>query len=172
MDVFITALLGLAGILAAFFAPTWTERKIAQRREDKELRQARRLVAQELQQLASDLLTIARQRVGMTHESGPFLTSAEWPAHKGTLSRDLGQDDWRLVANVYTHVHQFRQLFALGPPLELSDEQVLLVVDTARRAHAARDSLVGAGEYATMVPDELVELYSSVPSASYTSAKT
>ncbi len=165
MEVAITAALGLAGILAAFFAPTWADRKIARRREEKELQQARRLVAQELQQVAIELLTMAKQGVGATRDGGPFLVSDEWEAHKATLARDLDQYEWRLVANVYTHVSQFQQLFSLGPPMTLSQEQVFLLVDVARRAHSARDKLAGPREYPTIVPNELVDVYERVPSA-------
>lgn len=53
--VFWTAALGICGILAAFFAPTWTQRKIEQRREIRDFRRATRLVAFELDGAAAAL---------------------------------------------------------------------------------------------------------------------
>lgn len=45
------ATVGVAGILGTFFAPTWTQRKMAQRRERRTFRQVSRLVLDELDSL-------------------------------------------------------------------------------------------------------------------------
>jgi hypothetical protein len=59
LAVFWTALVGLAGIVAAFFAPPFAQRKIQRRKEEQEFRVARRIVSEELQLMSRNVLILA-----------------------------------------------------------------------------------------------------------------
>jgi hypothetical protein len=48
--VLATAVVGIAGIIATFFAPARAQKQVERRREARDFRRATRLVAQELEQ--------------------------------------------------------------------------------------------------------------------------
>jgi len=54
-----TAVVGLAGIAAAFFAPTYSQRRLEQRREKREYRRAKALVLAELAEVVETLETLS-----------------------------------------------------------------------------------------------------------------
>jgi hypothetical protein len=56
-----TSVVGLGGIAAAFFAPTWSQMKIERRREARDFRKAQRLVADELDMNARVLALITSE---------------------------------------------------------------------------------------------------------------
>jgi hypothetical protein len=59
LAVFWTAIVGLAGIVAAFFAPPWAQRRIQRRKEERQFRVARRLVSEELELMSRYVLILA-----------------------------------------------------------------------------------------------------------------
>jgi hypothetical protein len=57
----VPGMVGLAGIVGTFFAPTWAQRSIAQRSEKREFRRAQRLVAEELQTIVGHLEFLSKE---------------------------------------------------------------------------------------------------------------
>src|SRR5512132_2846545 len=105
MEVFWTAAVGIAGIAAAFFAPNWTSRRIEQRRERRDFRRARRLVANELALAAEGLSFVLEvARIPLTDQlSDPiFLPTAAWRS-EGTVLATLLDDeaDWLVLSRAY-----------------------------------------------------------------------
>lgn len=69
--VITTGIVGVAGIVATFFAPTWTQTKLEQRRERRSFRRATRLVAHELRRRRRDALSGSSfQTYSRTRSSG------------------------------------------------------------------------------------------------------
>src|SRR5437764_8519104 len=98
--VIATGVVGLAGIAAAFFAPAWSQERLERRRELRDFRSARRLVAQELYLAHVD--TIVHDKPGaLPPDALDFFQTSEWDAHKATLSRELADADYEPVRNAY-----------------------------------------------------------------------
>lgn len=158
VDVLLTALVGLAGILAAFFAPTWTDRRIARRREAQDLLQARRLVAQELETLAIQLRTVARQGRAFLPELADFFETDEWEAHKATLARSLDGTQWRALASVYGQIASLRSALALSGEHEPGEQLNTVLREAvrvgARLAVRARTLLDPEQDYEPLPLDE------------------
>jgi hypothetical protein len=151
--VFWTALLGLAGIAAAFFAPPWTERRIARRRDAADFRQARRLVAQELYNLMIELRSLAEVKYQWPPENVGFLRTPAWDAYGPVLARALVNEDetsWLLVALVYQNVARLAKSLEAGEAEEMSDQRRATIVDTAKDAEKARDALATEPGHATL----------------------
>src|SRR5688500_5451082 len=103
LPVMATAVVGLAGILAAFLAPTWSTKEIERREERREFRAAQRLVVDELAAVALSL----KSATGADREvtlailvRDPFpppqsqLATPEWTTHKTTLAESLPPQMW------------------------------------------------------------------------------
>jgi hypothetical protein len=104
MEVFWTAAVGIAGITAAFFAPTWSSRRIEQRREQRDFRRARRLVANELALAVEGLsFVLEGARIPLTdHLSDPiFLPTAAWKSERTVLATLLDEFDWLALSRAY-----------------------------------------------------------------------
>jgi Trk K+ transport system NAD-binding subunit len=89
-SIMATAAVGLAGILATFFAPTRTQRAIEQR-EAREFRQAKRLISNELL-LAEGLLNLIVQGYAKDAEDLPpagRIEITEWELHRSDLATAL-----------------------------------------------------------------------------------
>jgi hypothetical protein len=59
----LVAVVGLAGIVVTFFAPTWTTTKLERRREKREYRRASRLIARELTAISEAAARLSAARV-------------------------------------------------------------------------------------------------------------
>jgi hypothetical protein len=159
--VFWTALVGLAGIAAAFFAPPWTERLIAKRRDAADFRQARRLVAQELYNLMMELRSLAEMDHMWSPESIGFLRTPAWDAYGPVLARALVNEDepsWLLVALVYQNIARLAKSLELGEEFarafgeaeKMNDERRATLVETAKDAERARDALATEPGHGTL----------------------
>jgi hypothetical protein len=98
-----TAALGLAGIVATFFAPTWTERKMERRRERRELRTAQPSVAGEMRLLALDLRAFAEQTASAKTvlEETNSLGAPEWASTKRSQPLRFRPTEWNSVETAY-----------------------------------------------------------------------
>jgi hypothetical protein len=109
--VFWTGLVGLGGILAAFFAPTRTQRTIERRREAREFRRARRVVADEMSGAADGFRFVAqigRIPDGPLLESSAFMPSEAWLAERGVLATSLDNDVWQVVSRAMAGLEKGR----------------------------------------------------------------
>ena len=155
MAVFWTALLGFAGIAAAFFAPPWTERRIARRRDTADFRQARRLVAHELYKLMIDLRSIAvMEHMWPAEGKGmALLRTPAWDAYSAVLARALVNEEetsWLLVALVYQNIGRLVQALETGEGDKMSDDRRASILQTAKDAERARDALATEPGHATL----------------------
>jgi hypothetical protein len=152
--VFWTALLGFAGIAAAFFAPPWTERRIAKRRDAADFRQARRLVAHELYNLMIELQSLALMEYQWPPEGvGLPLRTPAWDAYSPVLARALVNEDethWLLVALVYQNVARLAKSLEVGEAEKMSDDRRATILKTAKEAERARDALAREPGHATL----------------------
>ena len=92
VGVISTGVLGLAGIVATFFAPTWTERTLDRRREARAFRRAQRLVANELSSLHASFSAAIKHDAPPT--ALPTLTTGAWEAERSVLAESLPDDLW------------------------------------------------------------------------------
>ncbi len=141
-----TALVGVAGIAATFFAPSWTERAIERRRENRSFRVAKRLVSHELHRLAIDLDAVAKQPVKFAPDLARFLDTPEWDAHGRTLAGSLSDPAWLQLSTLYTSVEKMRSALTIqhGEAFD-AEEQALVktMADLARMARAALEPPTG-----------------------------
>ena len=104
VGILVTGTLGLAGIVATFFAPTWSQTKLERRREAREFRRARRLVDAELEHAAT-VLQMLLQALDEKRASGVFgedLPRTAWEEHRVTLAADLSDEAWAAVEVAYS----------------------------------------------------------------------
>jgi hypothetical protein len=105
----VTGIVALAGIVATFFAPSYSENKISQRRALRDFRTARRLIAAELGTLRHQLDALAE--AGMPDPvlfETTMLLTREYDAHKTSLAGLLPEAEWDAVANAYLQVEGTR----------------------------------------------------------------
>jgi len=121
-SVLATAAVGIVGIAAAFFAPTWSERAIGRRQRERDFRVAKRLVAHELARLEAHLHVLSQSGV-IEPEIVGLLESPEWDAHKTTLALSLPGEVWRALGHIYATVEGLRTVLALGRGEPVSDGQ-------------------------------------------------
>jgi hypothetical protein len=145
MDVFWTAVVGVAGIAAAFFAPTYAERVIEGRRQAREFRRAKRLVSHELGVLAQSLKTIAKadpEYATRLVKMANFFAAPEWEEHKPILAACLPEEAWAPLPDIYTKVEFNRAYFSADRPLQNQVKKVLAT--EAEQAEAAKTILDNA----------------------------
>lgn len=109
--VFWTAVVGLAGITAAFFAPAWSQRHLSRRGEARAFRQMKRLVVYELTRNREDLDRAAPDpRFRESPEELPGYNSAAWDEYRASLAEALEDDDWEALHEAYGFVSIIRAL--------------------------------------------------------------
>lgn len=139
--VFWTAVLGLAGIAAAFFAPAWSQRAIGRRLERRRFRGASRLVADEL-----NLLEVGLRAVGdagrWPDDPEALLPVATWERLSDVLAPSLTLEDWRRVAKVYARLDRIHWNIRMRQGATIDATLIAGLRDTADRAREARDLLV------------------------------
>lgn len=128
--VLTTGAIGLAGIVATFFAPTWSQRRIEQRRERRVFRTAQRLVSAEMALLEGDadaLITVLESGAPYHAKAAatPHFVVSEWPAHRETLSASLPDDVWAVVARAYRSVALTQHVWESSREEQLLGEQDL-----------------------------------------------
>jgi hypothetical protein len=139
-----TVVVGLAGIIATFFAPDWSQRRIARRRLVGDFQSAQRLVSEELHVAGIHAKAIADHNYAFPPDAVNFLLTVEWQAHKGVLSRTLRPDAWVTVRDAYTNINQARSALAFAPGAPLEDKHVTIVRSLVRQAQEAGDALAAA----------------------------
>jgi hypothetical protein len=149
--VLTTGAIGLAGIVATFFAPTWSQRKLEQRRERRVFRTAQRLVLDEMAILEGQAETYvvglesgSRHGAKWTANTGVFV-AREWPAHREVLSASLPDDVWWVVAQAYRSVALSQQVWDSSPEdLLLGEEDLDFLKGNAASLREARAHLRNA----------------------------
>jgi hypothetical protein len=144
VGVIATGVVGLAGIVATFFAPDRAQARIERRRVTGDFRAAQRLVSEELHVAGIDAKAIADHNYAFPPEWTNFLLTVEWQAHKGTLSRTLRQDVWVTVRDAYTNISKARSALAFAPGTPLEEKHEAVVRSLVRQAHEAGDALAAA----------------------------
>jgi hypothetical protein len=139
-----TTVVGLAGIGAAFFAPTWTNQKAEQRRKRSEFRTARRLVSDELARILAELRAIAQVAQLVEGEPEALLQFSEWVEHKQALSGTLPNDAWKSLSFTYRNVQVTATILARAGAGDLSDEEIEMVKGDAALVEKARAVLDAA----------------------------
>lgn len=100
------AVVGLAGIASAFFAPAWLQRTSERRTDAREFRTAQRLVARELLTLGGDLFAIGEAHTAFAPDLAGLFVGREWEIHKTVLARLLPDDVWVYVRDTYSGIHK------------------------------------------------------------------
>jgi type II secretory pathway pseudopilin PulG len=140
-----TAVVAVAGIAATFFAPSWSERTIERRREARDFRAAKRLVALELRRLTFDLNAIGGAPTAFDPASVGFLDLREWDAHKATLARSLPDNVWVSVRDTYTTVEKTRAALTIAGTgadgYKIDDEQRHILAELVRLTKLSLDAL-------------------------------
>jgi hypothetical protein len=135
-------------VVAAFYGPAFVERVVQRRREERDFRQAQRLVAHELDRLGGDLQFTSEQSVAISPDSIGFFSTHEWEAHKTTLARLLDQQTWAVVASVYAAISRIRYLVvATGPGQPFERNIPPLLTGLVKTADQARRSLENAAPH-------------------------
>jgi hypothetical protein len=137
--VIATAAVGIAGIAAAFFAPTWTQTKAAERSEARELRRAKRLVSNELDH-ASGLLKIVQ--AGLDDPDDPRkikleATTIEWDSYRAVLAAGLPESEWDEVALAYKVLWGALYVFTRGDSTHESLDALRNIATRARETTGA-----------------------------------
>jgi hypothetical protein len=100
-----TAALGLAGILATFFAPAWSQRVLERRREARAFRKACNLVGHELLLAYSALgVMVGALDNGGLVQGAHIMEEQAWEAHGGVLGEALVGESWMKLAAAYTGI--------------------------------------------------------------------
>lgn len=113
--VFWTGLIGFVGIVATFFAPTWTQRTIERRRERREFRRAMRVVADEMQGAAVALRFSAEKSTPLAEWMESFLVLAAWEAERAVLAASLTDDVWQTVSHTAEGMTKGRLALSVAP---------------------------------------------------------
>jgi hypothetical protein len=121
------AALPLVGVVLGAAATGWVSWWFLRRTEGAAYRQARRLVAVELGQLAQDLGVVVRVQRLQTLDG--FFETSVWRDQRGVLAKHLSDDDWEKVAVVFVNADGLRQLLGLNLGTTIPPS----VVDRARR---------------------------------------
>jgi hypothetical protein len=125
--------------------------RIERRRERREVRRAKRLVANELEVCAIGLRFVAKHGVVPEMEvleDPTFLPHGAWDTERATLATALGDEDWEAVDRAATQVAQVRRglrwdLDQADDPshVSLRDEHARLTERTADLADQVRELL-------------------------------
>ena len=103
MAVWATALVGLAGIMAAFFAPWWVQTKLEGRRENRAFRRATRLVGHEARRNQRRVTAVVGVFAARAKGLDPRLGGGTdlWDREAGVLASSLRESDWSVVSRAY-----------------------------------------------------------------------
>jgi hypothetical protein len=143
----LVALVGLAGIVATFFAPTWTTTKLERRREKREFRRASRLVASELMAIALNSGFLVESGIAPDFEpeaQAGFLPMRDWIEHRAVLASALDDNTWGLIAAIYGGVENLRfvVLVDMEPGAPLRKKTIELLHGLKQRAERAEARLL------------------------------
>jgi hypothetical protein len=116
----VTALIGLAGVVIGGLITGGIDYFLEWRREERALRQAKRLVALELETLRVHLeLLVEENKVPSRPALGQvgfFLATEAWDAHKNLLAALLSDQEWRFVSAPYDVLPAVKLLIGAAEP--------------------------------------------------------
>jgi hypothetical protein len=146
----LVGIVGLAGIVATFFAPTWTATKLERRRETREFRRASRLVASELNAIATYSGILAESGIAPDFEAEEaeartLLPTHDWLEHRAVLATALDDNLWGLLDAIYLGVEQTRfAVLEMEPGAPLRKKTIELLQASKGHAERARARLLRA----------------------------
>jgi hypothetical protein len=147
----VTGFVGAIGIISAFFAPAWVQRKNDDRRDRRAFRKAKRLVGLELGQIAfgSDVFLDNPSSFGAGNYLLETIPITDWTAHKEVLSELAPDKVWEALPILYLRaekLHALGQLTSPAPQLGPGVETFLKTLrDEARAAQAGLNSAEPVG---------------------------
>ena len=142
METLIVGVVGVAGIAATLLAPAYARRWTAERAERRDVRAAARLVAHDLNLISVHLNVLVDQgRAG--RDDVERLPLAGWEDARSTLAAALPWEDWQALTNAFGRAESLRSLFNVRGSLDGKTRDLL--VETAKKAQAARDLLAPLG---------------------------
>jgi hypothetical protein len=137
------AIFGLLGVIVGGLVTGGVNYIMERRRERAELRQAKRLVADELLTVATQYSIMVEDRETPKKWSPSWanlLPSTSWEQHKATLARGLSDKDWADLPGFYSIVEAYRSsLLGGGPEQPIADEQLRQLdaeLDSAARLYS------------------------------------
>jgi hypothetical protein len=122
------AIFGLLGVVIGGLVAGGVGYFMARRQERADLRQARRLVADELFTIALQYSILVEDRM-TPNESSPMranpLPSTSWEANRATLARGLDERDWTDLPGFYARLEAYRSsLVASTAEQAIANEQI------------------------------------------------
>jgi len=128
------AIFGLLGVVVGGLLTGGVDYFMARRREQAELRQSTRLVADELHSLwlVVDLILERGQLLPARlpgEDTELLFPTSSWHAHKAVLARALRQKEWIALATVYAAVENMRPVMLRTPDLPLDAEGSLALTE-------------------------------------------
>jgi hypothetical protein len=140
------AVFGLVGVLVGALVSGGTDLYLKKREEAANLRQARRLVGDELESIHIAFRLMFRERHVPRLDLENFLRFDAWEANKATLAKAMSDTQWGRLGTLYSGLGLSRHtLIDLGGGAELSQSLVDYCRDVANDAGAAIRVLVGVG---------------------------
>jgi hypothetical protein len=145
----LVAVLGLAGIVATFFAPTWTTTKLERRREKREFRRASRLIASELMAIGVYSGFLAESGIAPDLEpeaQARALPMRDWLEHRAVLATALDDNAWGYIDAIYLGAENVRFIVFVDmePGTRFSEKTIELLQGLRQRAERARATLLKA----------------------------
>jgi hypothetical protein len=111
------AIFGLIGVALGGLITWGIQFFFEQRRNEDAVRQAKRLVAEELQTIWLNLKNLADAGTAPTYPYGvdlDLLPTVAWEANKTTLARHLSDDDWNELPTLMHAAFRLQQLYVRG----------------------------------------------------------
>jgi hypothetical protein len=131
--VIATALVGLAGIAATFFAPSWAQTKLDRRRENREFRRASRLVWHEVRKnrTTAGVFKEAVERASDVVPSNirDLIWTGHWQTQSAVLATSLSDEDWRSVEHAYALLESVPLIFDAYVNLQRSNTDANVLSD-------------------------------------------
>jgi hypothetical protein len=164
------AVFGLVGVVIGGLLSGGATYLMVRRQEGAELRQARRLVADELFDIALQLSILLEDRA-MPPESSPMrdnpLPSRSWEMNKATLARGLSDKDWGDLPGFYSRMEAYRSSFiASGGEQAIGKEQIEILraeMDWATTLYARLSGTLSALREALELQSEYREAVDQPP---------
>jgi hypothetical protein len=143
--------IGLIGVVAGGLVTGASSLYLEWRRERGELRQAKRLAAEELHTVWAHLLLLAEHRKTptlMTLSGDDYLPTRDWHTNRAVLARWLSDDHWSALPKHVHNVEQLRRhILASKPGSPLPPGHIRMVGEMAGMTASFYESLTGEPPY-------------------------
>jgi hypothetical protein len=131
----IAAAAALLGVLIGGLITTGTTWFFERRRDDADLRQARRLVAEELLLINYHFRSMAEFNRYPLAGTAMLLPTQQWEQHRGALARHLDDETWDSLSPFLDSIPATRAVFEREPPAtQLSPHHLDVALEGARMA--------------------------------------